>query len=102
MEKVKGKREEVRGAGVVPTVSLNFYSDDSMTHGIEFTMPLEKFLEAIRTVADPFYIPDAKYIKSILAHYFAPKGMDVDQLKRHDAAVKANATRKAKKEGGAK
>ena len=97
----KKVKVEGEGEGVVKTISFNFYSDDSMTNGIEVTMPLEKVLEALRAVSNPFYIPDAKYIKSIWAHYFAPKGMDVEQLKRHDAAVKANATRKAK-EGGAK
>ena len=44
-------------------------------------------------------VPYAAKITGVTVHYVT--GVD-ESKKRHDAAVKANATRKAKKEGGAK
>ena len=44
-------------------------------------------------------VPYAAKINGVTVHYVT--FVDVSK-KRHDAAVKANATRKAKKEGGAK
>ncbi len=44
-------------------------------------------------------VPYEAKITGVTVHYVT--GVD-ESKKRHDAAVKANATRKAKKEGGAK
>ena len=82
----------------VGTFRFSFYADKDMTTGLELEIPADKVFDALRKSAAPLPVPNIAFVKGVHAFYFAPEERDRDKLKRHDAAVKANAMRKAKLE----
>lgn len=78
-------------------MGFNTMMDDGYrgTASIKFKTPVDPI-----NIRPYEYLPYGALVTSVEINY-VPKGY-AEKLKRHDAAVKANATRKAKKEGGAK
>lgn len=97
---------KVKGEGEERNVTFSFYIDRNCRQkGLDVRIPAEEVFAAIRKAAAPFPIPDIASVDYAHAYYFAPLTAAheySEKLKRHDAAVKANATCKAKMEGGAK